>query len=475
MSYRVRTLIGGVLGLVLVTGLGAYAYFGVYLSGKRAARDDVLGRMALELEPAAVRRIELETPEERAVLERVGAGLAEDTAWRLVEPLEAEADGIEVESLLSAVRLLSWDRRIPADQVGGQEDRYGFDRPRARWSFGLADGRRLGLSLGKTNTLGQLVYLRLEGSEDVLTTGALAERVLVRSVFDLRQKELLRFEPAQVERLRLEGGESPVTFERRAGRWMLTAPLEDRADGRAVEAALASLRGLRAMAFPSPGLDPRSLGLDEPLARAWLQAAGGEARFEVWLGSGRLPSNQDRMFARRIEPPGPAIQVGTHVLTPLRRKLFEWRDRRLVEFDPAAVARVRVSSEGRLVLLERRRLEALNGEPAGTTWELLSPVAGPARKLRVEAVLQALVELEARRFLAPGSQEEHGLLAPVRTLALLDDQGRELATLRVGRGTSQGVAVQGSARPEPCLVAPEALEALALEADNLRDDGRSGE
>ncbi len=462
MSYRIRTLLAAALGLLLCIGLGAYAYLGVLVPAQRELRDEALGRLVFELEPDQVRRITLEATGERAVVERTVAGAPGDAAWRLRAPVEADADGVEVEGVLSTLRFLDFARRIPADEAEPLAA-YGLEKPRLRWELELADGRRLGLRVGKLNPLGQLLYAQDEGSRDVLALSARVEAALERTPFDLRRKDLVRFEPDQVERLRLEHGETRLELERLEGRWRLRAPLEDRADPRAVGQVLSSLAGLRATGFPGADLPDSALGLDRPLVRVAVEGAAPGARFEVWFGQGRLPSNSDRLFARRVEPPGPAIQVGEHVLPVFQKGLHALRERRLLEFDPSRVARIRATAEGELVVLERR---AQGGEGG---WDLVAPVAAPARRLRVQALLGALGELEATRVLAPGSEAQHGLDAPRRTLALLDAQGVELASLRVGRAAPEGVAVKGSARAEPCLVAPGALEGLALRVDGLRD------
>ncbi|HOX43927.1 MAG TPA: DUF4340 domain-containing protein [Myxococcota bacterium] len=460
-----RTLIGAALGLLLVAGLGAYAYLEAFVGEGREQRDAVLARLVFDLEPSEVRRLALEAPGERAVVERSQG--TDGPAWRLTEPVEAEADGVEVEGVLSSLQLLDAVRRIPAGEAGSAES-YGLAKPRLRWELTLADGRRLALRVGKLNPLGQLLYAQVEGADEVLALPGRIESALERTVFDLRRKDLVRFEPDQVERLTLEGGEARLVLARREGRWRLQAPVEDRADERAVGKVLQTLAALRATGFPGANLPDAALGLDRPAAKVRVEGAAPGVRSEVWFGQGSLKSNADRLFARCVDPPGPTIQVGLHVLPVFRRQVMELRDRRLLEFDPAAVSRIRASSEGQIVVLERHA----RGVDGG--WDLVAPVAAPARRLRVQALLGALGELEAEQVLAPGSEGAHGLDAPLRTLALLDAQGGELASLRVGRTEGERVVVKGSARPEPCLVKPGALAALAMEPAALRDDDGGG-
>jgi hypothetical protein len=461
MTYRMRTLLGAALGLVLVAGLGAYAFLGVFVADGREQRDQVLGRLLFGFERDQVQRLVLESPGERGVVERGQA--ADGPAWLLREPAEDEADGIEVEGVLSTLQLLDAVRRIPAGEAGPAAS-YGLEKPRLRWEVTLTDGRRLGLKVGKLNPLGQLLYAQVEGSDEVLALPGQSEAALERTPFDLRRKDLVRFEPDQVERLSLEGGEARLELSRREGRWVLQAPVEDRADERAVGKVLQGLLALRATGFPGAGLPDSALGLDRPAAKVVVEGATPGVRLEVWLGLGTLKSNSGKLFARRVDPPGPAVEVGLHVLPLFQRKVMELRDRRLLEFDPAAVARIRATSEGQIVVLERHA----RGPDRG--WDLVAPLAAPARRLKVQALLGALGELEATRMLAPGSEAEHGLDAPLRSLALLDAQGVELASLRVGRTTGEGVAVRGSARPEPCLVDPRSLDALATEPGELRDE-----
>ena len=78
----------------------------------------------MKVEPAEIGRIAIEGPDgaDRVVLERGEAG-----RWRVVEPVEALADGVQVEVLIGNLRQLR--REAPGSTLDGDPATYGLDEP----------------------------------------------------------------------------------------------------------------------------------------------------------------------------------------------------------------------------------------------------------------------------------------------------------------------------------------------------------
>ena len=104
------------------------------------------------------------------------------------------------------------------------------------------------------------------------------------------------------------------------------------------------------------------------------------------------------------------------------------------------------------------------------SWSLISPRAAPVDKSTVEDLLQILAELSAYKFLGDKRKADmlaFGLDRPVRTVTLYDQEGRQLADLRIGRSTDAGTYVASSTRTQVCRVDRVTVERIPIEFQKL--------
>jgi hypothetical protein len=471
MTYRARTLLAACIGLALVAGLGAWAYFGLYRAEQRRERDAVLAELVFDLDEQRVTAVRYQRGELTAVIERGQTGPQGLPEWRLTAPVAAAADGAVINGVLSSLKLMSAEQRIPLAEADPLAS-YGLDPPRASWILTLRDGERLSLDVGRRSPFNGQLYIRPDGRDAVVLVAGRLERSLVRSLYDLRRKDLLAVEPDRVRRLEVVGrgaGEvdaGRIVLERRAGRWELTAPIADRADARTVRHLLQRLRNLRAKAFIERDVDDALLGLEPPDWRVVIDSGADGRRQEVLIGKGRQRPVQGKVYVRRLVPPGPRAQVALHHWHGLDKSVFDYRFKAPVAFEPERVAKIQIARTEALVVLER----ADRRDGGGSGWSLLAPRAGPAKAYKVESLLGGLAGLRASRFAGaaePAALERWGLAEPRATIRLFDPEGQQLARLRIGPATDEGTAVLGTARDAICLVPDDDLAALPTTAEQL--------
>jgi len=59
MTYRSRTLVKAMIGLIALTGLSFYAYYGGYRTKHRQAREQFEARLVLQLDAQSITRLSI--------------------------------------------------------------------------------------------------------------------------------------------------------------------------------------------------------------------------------------------------------------------------------------------------------------------------------------------------------------------------------------------------------------------------------
>jgi hypothetical protein len=470
LTYRTRTLIKAACGFLLITALCLAAYFGVYESGMNQKRTELEARELFHFDKENVSRLVLDKGEEHTVVERSGPDEKDRSVWKVIEPVEDVGDGVSINGLLGVLERLESERVI----AGGEREPlavYGLDKPRGRIVLTTADGRSHKLLVGKKSAFDSRLYIMREGSEDVLLVKGHVEKSLLKSTFDLRRKELVHFEKGQVRRIVLTGEGVRIELEKEEDVWSLMAPFGDKADTSEVDRILNTLSNLRATAFPAgagPGL--KSYGLEPPAVTVEVFIGPDLARQVVIVGRGTTESNQGKVFARP-HPAGPVAEVREYQLKNLQKTPFDLQAKAPLEFESKRVFKIKAASDQELLVLEKRIGEAKKPR-AVESWVLVSPRAAKAKNHKVNAFLSGLSGLRAVKFLGDKQKAAlgtFGLDRPTRTISLYDREDRELGVLKVGKTTSEGTYVTGTARPQVCRVESRKVESFPDDAEDLED------
>jgi len=303
---------------ILVVALGAFLWFvdrDLPSSEERAEQ----GKKILPIDPMDVDRLTVEwqgrtvrlekgapapseTSEESATGEggeasSPSASSPASTTWRIVEPLQARADGSQVDRLLEALSALERTRTIEdADPAA-----VGLDAPRGEVTLRLAASHGVGsertLRVGAPVPTSDevLVSVASDGkpAETYVTSGSFLSQ-LQRQPGEWRDRDVFTATRSAIERVTLstgsEGGAAgPVVLARRDQQFRIEQPVSDVADPDRIDDLLTELVTLRVARFLDPpagsGLaDLAQMGLDPP--RHTLQASleGGES-FRLDLGN----------------------------------------------------------------------------------------------------------------------------------------------------------------------------------------------
>ncbi len=243
-------------------------------------------------------------------------------------------------------------------------------------------------------------------------------------------RRAVRFDAASVRRVAVLAGSQEVTAERAGNVWSLVRPVAARADAGEIQKLIEALSDLERSGFITARerrqrrLDDAVYGLDLPRARVVLETADGPVVLRI---GGDVPVG-GQLFLQR-EGAEDVVVVSTNLLERLPRAAADWRDRRLLQSPPGALARLEVRRADGFVHLTR--------EP-GDGWRLRKPVAGRADEAAVEDWLRRLFAVRIEEFVADSvvGAALYGLDEPQAQVVLSGAQADGEQVLVIGRDAS---------------------------------------
>ncbi len=429
-------------GMALVAlGLGLYAWKGVQEpEAKAKAQKEAEGQL-VSFGPDAGR-----VAFTQVIIESRGSAttltLQENGAWRITAPVQATADAFQVDSLMSqldAGRIVHLVDEAPTPEALA---RYGLDAPQfviraTAKTPGGGEPTTFVLKGGGENTFDGSSYVQRGDDPKVYAVPGGVRWGLDKSTFDLRTKEVMRVErPVSVE---VKAPRHAFTVERQGenaeAQWRLlvgTPPSPLAADKQAVEGFIKGLRKQLALAFLEDSPQERArVGMDAPIATLVGRMETGEpVRLSV---SQREEDGEVRTWLLRTDGRDVVLaQMEEGALSALDVDPATLRDRSVLSFDKAKVAKLVFEDQGKPRIVVERVPSAADGK--GEDWRVLEPQPGPAKKFKLSSILWSLGSIRASEYLdeRPKDWAKWGLDAPARKVTLLGAGDTPLATLAVG-------------------------------------------
>lgn len=451
----------------IALALGAFVWF-YEIQGEAGRREAEAREKQLfpGVEAKDVEWIALRTSDGRDVrLERRGE------AWQVVKPIDFPADRFGVDAIASALAEMSSEAVYEKPQEASV---YGLDDAAHEVRFG-ADGTQHTLRTGDATPLGSNSYVSVVGEKPVYTVPTFRINALRKSFDDLRDKRILEFDAASVQRLTASWPGGRAVLARSDGGWKLEAPIAGDADSETVDDLLSNLSYLRAASFADDPLPDSETGLDAPAFSAVLELA---------------PAGEEGSEGHRLSfAVGASDKDGKRYVRADRPTLFLIRKERLDDF-PRKLSDYRFKQLAKFPATDAKRLELIFPVEKGAASEVVTVTAvrdGDRWSVqgenldpdKVGRLVGQLSHLQASEVLADeaGPDELAGLEldppnASVRVFAEAEAKADEkpLADLRIGAlHGSKGIVAQRADRPEVFRLDPAVAEHLPVSLEALRN------
>ena len=421
----------------------------VFLVGESVLRDatrpvaDFRDRTVLSFDRGAVSGVEIVT-RDAAITVEPGEG-----RWRITRPVKLPADRQLIDGFLDKLR--NAQVKEFAAEAPPALERYGLERPlRLTVHTGQDKDRASRTLLVGRHEPGKGVYAMRPGESSVLLLPEDLWNDLPRNVAVLRNKALVEFDRAAAQRIEIESPKGTVTVAREKDRWTIVAPEALPADQTQVSALVGRVLELRAQGFLTDDASGIARYLAKPQVKVTVTTEGDATHTVLLTPSPERRGGAPSAYAG-VPTTGPVALVAASSLQGLAPSVTDLRDRTVLPgLEPRDVKRVRVTSGGQTVVLERR---------SDTDWRMLEPTRESANAARVDDLLYTLRGLRWTAIAAAGGEEpgRYGLDAPTLEVTLLRDDGGELGKLAVGKRDGAQAYVRTGAGPAIYAVDPARL------------------
>jgi Domain of unknown function (DUF4340) len=407
--------------LLVLAALGGYVYW-VELPHEKGQADQ---KRLLVFDKGAVTSIALEYPDHALALART-----DDHHWRLTKPIETDADDATVNNLLTAVAEAQVTRTL--DGVGDKLASYGLDPAQTVLKLGIKDGALPALKVGKNTQVGFSAYVQKGDDSAVQIVGGGLTTGLKKDLKELRDKTVIAFDEAQVQRLVLTRPSGTITVERQGDgdNWRITTPASYPADAAEMRSLLASIRGIRADDFASDDPAPvlATYGLDHPRIEVSVFLGKELAQQTLLIGATKEEQQKKTVYAKRAERPS-VYMIPEFSVKNLDKDLATLRDKTVLAFDKAKAGKLIVTrKDGAGFTLVKR----------DGAWHLDTPGEGTERAPAITRFLDDVSTLKGSEI-----AEEHatdlgkfGLGTPDLLIVVSDESGAPLGTLLGTRGAA---------------------------------------
>ncbi len=316
---------------------------------------------------------------------------------------------------------------------------YGFDQP-AIEIVGVDNKGRHAWQIGRQTPLGNMLYLRKEGSDEIYT---ISDKLLAVVPFDaerLRDTLLFHGEATSVRRVEIRGAGGFIQILKSGqAEWNLQQPVAAPADPAAVDGFIDRLRALRIEDFVADNVSDFSVyGLQGEIKQISLGSADGSSRMLV-LGDA-YPGHPGMVYARRADDTS-VFAVNSNIMELLDIPAERFRDVGLLSTPAASIDSITIARS-------TERLE-LASDGKGT-WHVASPAAWEADGQAVQNLIEIWKRAVIIEFDIPGS----GGTAPDWTLSFGASALGRTNRIEVlpGNGKRDGLLVRRGGETAACRI-----------------------
>ena len=381
----------------------------------------------------------------------------EGEIWKIVEPREVVADESAVFSLLGTLSGLTISDTI-TDTISDTGDEqpasladYGLETPAVTVEFSTKSGSTQTLLLGDDTPTGSSLYAKAKDQSRVVTVASYVKNEFSKSLFDLREKNVLKFDTSTASRAWLQNNSGKLELVKVKDQWRLITPVEARADQFAVNDLLRQVADAKMQTVEAEDGTgkQRRFGLASPEIIFRVQDSSGEHELHV---------SAEKLGARYSSSSGrPTLfTVEARLATQLAKDYSELRSRDVFDMDTWSVSHLQATTpEGDLVLDKEN--EQWNGSGSNQA----------PKSSDVTDLLSKLKALQATAFLPPATPARYGLDQPVLRIHAVWGEKKLKETAEIGQAGDKAYA-RREGEPEVYEVDAEALKSAREAVNKLR-------
>lgn len=385
--------------LVLVIGLGVWIKF---FESKKPNTEEAQRQAGnvVNFDREKLEGIMIQNGDDRIELRR------ENGKWRLTAPVKDQADGAEIDNLISEIETWRRDAVIPAKDVAAEKGRlneYGLVQPKLRLRLIEPNGPPE-ILFGKDSALQGKTYVRLGDSKEVIIAPQAVRSSVSKKPDDFRDRKLTDLTTAQVTRVVLKSPAGEIELAKKSEHWEIVKPLQARGDDQKIDDLLAQVTNARIQEFVADDRgDLHTYGLSEPRGAVTFYGADDKEGRTLQIGIGG-EKIKDGIYVRFL-PRNAVYALPKKTEEILNVRPNDLRDRHLARIDTNNLDRINIEPAGMPKIVLARKDQ---------DWTITSHGNQPANSEEVRRLLDTLNDQQVARFVAETATElpKYGLDQP---------------------------------------------------------------
>ena len=228
---------------------------------------------------------------------------------------------------------------------------------------------------------------------------------------------------------------STVNCEKRGDTWLVTHPIEAKADAEEIEILLSELRALQVSTFEADTVETNvpgrleNSGLDTP--RLQIELTDGDKTYALHIGSAVPPEDgtQERVYVKSVHQDA-IYTVSDDIYKLLNKSAFDLRDKRVIDFQRTDTVRFAISTRR-----QQDEEKVVGTKNYDNTWELETSTGTiKADAAAVDDLLFGVDSLEATAFVDKpvNNLTSYGLALPSIKVAFTQRGEEKPAVLLIG-------------------------------------------
>jgi hypothetical protein len=374
------------------------------------------------LAPADIAKIELHGPARDLVIERGAPGL-----WRIVKPVATAADPAAVDALADAIANLQVVDTVEQN-AGNHLANFGLENPSVTVTVTTKDKRVLpGIMVGSDSPLGGGTYIKTTDKPAVLLIGSGFTAESSKTLNDLRSRVLVNLTADQITRVGVthaDGG--AIEIMRHGDDWKIIKPRAYATDKAAVRQLLDTIASAQVADFIEDNpVDLEKFGLAKPALEIEVNDGKDNAKHSISIGFKQPEASKNAVYARAGAGNQPVVTIAGYVVNGVDKSFDDLRDKTVLFFDEAKVARITLIGGPISIMVERA---------PGDHWSVIARGrTAPAQQEVAASLLDQLHRLKGSKIVEDPmtNPQRFGMVRPNLSAVLYDRSGMEIGGINV--------------------------------------------
>jgi hypothetical protein len=349
--------------------------------------------------------------------------------WELLKPVQANADADTVFAFLSFLHSARFSRVV--EDSPKDFSVYGLKEPSMTITLQLQGSDKKTLFVGDDHPMNKYLYVQREGEDKVLLAGDSRE-ALDKSLFDFRDKGLLKFKGEDIVGIEFQNDGESFSLGMQNDQWEIIDGEKTKADADEIKNFLKLVDKFKVKKFLHENPDSlASYGLDKPSARLTLKTGKEDGALTLLVGE----KKENEGYYGKVENAQNIVLLGNQLIKTLSKKTVDFMPKTLLEFKQESVSKIHLKTGEENIVLGRNKEGG---------WKIIKPIEAIADLSTVNSLLFDLKAARVQEYVKTSKKapELFGLDSQKKVLTVDFAEG-ESWVLELGNQSSDGQHIFG--------------------------------